>query len=528
MSLSVLGTATIKPHLEPTEYPQIDSTAINTEFQRSKNIEILNGLGIELGVSIIKEIGKRLIPDVRIAFNTGTKALDPYEGQLRTQGRTLLLEKVKEANVEALENSHLEDSEVEEWLNGHSNPELRDFVEDPLLFSQALQSYESEVCANVAQDNVQLLNHLRKIYSDEVVDQVCKLLPESNREQIDEGKLRLRDFFAAVRGKCETLHPKSSEIGELPEEAELRTFLETAQVSKYVPGSRGVFFITGTHNETPLTIVVKAAEKPAQEFFANTLYSQLHINTPKTKAIGRTCEKSTALKLKKVLEKSSLFKEKYPQKTPSMFLVMSCIPGTTVENWKASDILHKETTEPSKAVYDKALVDIGQIAAADFLLYYRDRLPTIGVGNLANLMIHQTEQDKCMGAVAIDQVASLYKDFKKFDVMQTDPIERIGGIVAKIMQNPSEISEEARSIFEYALPDSVKEHLDEEQALASIQKGIVLGLSKIAMLCTPELLEKLHANLPKSSNPRDVVDLDIHKEMLKTIRDAFFKSSQQV
>ncbi|MBS0651976.1 MAG: hypothetical protein JSR39_00445 [Verrucomicrobia bacterium] len=510
------------------ESPQV---AINLEtplsFEaaqvRNENLRVIDGLKAEFGSEVANEVWNKIKLEFRESCLNGTKSLTPYGENLNEQGHNILLEKVKAGNVEIIQQSPLPVSAIDEFLEQCDNSALKSYIEHPQSFSQAIQ-LEIAARNRIAQANAQLLVHLKNAYSTKVVDEVYNLIPESNRELLAQGKLSLSQYLPGIKKRCEALYQYTSAIGTLPQGEELQAFLRTAKVSKYVGASQGAFFIEGTHKEQPFTLVAKAAEKPAQEYFANTLYPKLHIPTPTTLAMGASRDKETALILKKVLERSTEFKEKYPKECPKMFLVMSCVPGCTLEDWKAADILEAEAQEPSAAIYDQVLFDIGQIAGADFLLYYRDRLPTIGIGNLANLMILKDANSKCVGAVAIDQVAYLSQDFKKYDLMQIDPLERIQEIVTTMMENPDEISAEARAIFKDALPESVKEHLDEQRALKAIQKGMMAGLSKVAILGTPELLKEVHQQLPKASNARDKVDLDMHKAMLGKIQGAVLTS----
>jgi uncharacterized protein YoaH (UPF0181 family) len=159
------------------------------------------------------------------------------------------------------------------------------------------------------------------------------------------------------------------------------------------------------------------------------------------------------------------------------------------------------------------------MAAGDFLLYYQDRLPTIGMGNLANVMILKNEQNKYIGAVAIDQPAYFSNTHSSITLLHLDPFKRIQEIVAKIVSSPEEISDSAGEIFFEAIPESVQKHLDQNKALESIQKGIVSGLSKV-MICSEDRLIAIHEALPAASDPRYPVDLSAHLKMLDTIKTA--------
>lgn len=510
------------------ELPQVPidlapSLSFEAAQVRNENLRVIDGLKAEFGSEVANEVWNKIKLEFRESCLNGTKSLAPYGENLNEQGHNILLEKVKAGNVEIIQQSTLPNSAIEEFLEQCDNSALKSYIQHPQSFSQAIQ-LEIAARNRIAQANAQLLVHLKNAYSPQVVDKVYSSINEQSRVELSQGKLSLSQYLPAIKKRCEALYQNTSAIGAVPQGAELQAFLRTAKVSKYVGASQGAFFIEGVHKEQPFTIVAKAAEKPAQEYFANTLYPKLHIPTPTTQAMGLTRDKETASILKNVLQRSTEFKEKYPESCPKMFLVMSCIPGCTLEDWKAADIVEAESQEPSAAIYDQVLFDIGQIAGADFLLYYRDRLPTIGVGNLANLMILKDANGKSVGAVAIDQVAYLSQDFKKYDLMQIDPLERIHGIVTTMMENPDEISAEARAIFEDALPESVRGRLDEKKALEAIQKGMIAGLSKVAILGTPELLEEVHQQLPKASNTRDKVDLDMHKAMLSKIQEAVLTS----
>lgn len=499
-----------------------DSIAFQAEGAlqvRNDNVRVIDGLKAEFGAAVARQVWERIAPNFRELFESGEKSLAPFEEQLKAQGHGILCDQVKERHVDLIQQSTLSIDTINEWLQHSDNNTLVSYAQQPQVFSQALQIVAEEARVRIeqemstAKENTRVLNLLKDAYSSEIVVQVYQLIPETKREELETGKISIKPYLSSIHAKCTELYQQTSTVGVLPEGEELRAFLRTAKVERFAGGYNGAFFITGIHNQQPFTIVVKAPDKPAQEFFANTLYPQLHIPTPVTQLMGLKRDKETAVALKKVLEESTLFKEKYPKKCPTSFLVMSCVPGCTLEKWKAADILDQQKEEPYDAIYDKVLFDIGQIAGTDFLLYYRDRLPTIGMGNLANLMILKDEQEKCIGAVAIDQVAYLTQDFQQKDIMGTNPFERIEEIVTAMMQDPSAISKEAQAIFDSALPDDVKQHLDEQRALAAIQKGIIAGLSKVSLLGSPELLSELHQSLPKPANSRDGVDLGAHQMM---------------
>lgn len=500
---------------------------------RNQNIQVLDGIKAEFGAAVAKQVWERIAPNFRELFENGEKSLAPFEQKLKAQGHEILCDQVKERNIGLIQQSTVSIDTINKWLENSDNNTLVSYAQQPQVFSQALQIVAEEARVRIeqemstAKENTRVLDLLKNAYSNEIVVQVYQLIPETKREELEAGKISIKPYLASIQNKCAARYQQKSTVGVLPQGEELRTFLRTAKVERFAGGYNGAFFITGVHNEQPFTIVAKAPDKPAQEFFANTLYPQLHIATPTTQVMGAKRDKETAVVLKKVLERSTLFKDKYPGKCPTSFLVMSCVPGCTLEKWKAADILDPQTQEPSDAIYDNVLFDIGQIAGTDFLLYYRDRLPTIGMGNLANLIILKDEQEKCVGAVAIDQVAHLTQDFKEKDIMGIDPFKRIEGIVTTMMEDPTAISEEAQAIFDSALPDEVKEHLDAQRALAAIQKGIIAGLSKVSLLCTPEILSEVHQTLPQPANSRDGVDLEAHKMMLAKIKGCVLNRENQ-
>jgi hypothetical protein len=540
----------------------IDSSSLSsppelqTENFQERNAQVLNELKQEFGAEVTQRVWNRIDSGFRESFDAGSKDLASYKVRLRAQGQAIGREIAQENNdlLGELKNTYSDDI-VDQVYN--LIPEFkRELLEEGKLSLQNYRlSIENQCEKLVALQNSDLLKTLKNTYSNDIVNEVYALIPESKRESLEEGKLSLQKFLLKIEGKCQELSKSTIlelpevvigvsadgelpevtneelpevTIGVLPEGQALQTFLTTAKVTKYIGATQGAFFIAGSHIGSPLTIVAKAADKPRQEFFANTLYSRLRIKTPKTIVTGTTCERKTAKQLKKVLEKSAEFNKKYPKGScPKMFLVMSCIEGNTLANLQASDILDSETGKPYDEIYDQVLVDIGQIAAADYLLFYRDRLPTIGLANLDNFVIHKDPQGKCIGAVAIDQVASLNAGFKGNLMIGCDTLERIQEIITEIMSDTSRISEQARTIFG-ALPESVRQTLDEQKALEAIQKGLISGLFKVAELGTPELLDELYKNLPilpKQGYSRDGVDLQIHKQMLAKIKELVLKQS---
>jgi Actin-fragmin kinase, catalytic len=430
----------------------INSVKINTSFEQIclKEKDFTDGLIRDYGSDVLQALWNKMKPEMQQKFASGEEHLSDYGDGLKQKAQVLLAHKVKTQNDA-------------------------------------------------------LIHCFETVYSKEVFQRVYAAISESRRQKIENGELSLTDYIDVLRKKCET-DKASTFFGTLPSKEGLAEFFKSAKVVGYAEGAQGVFFVEGMVDGVKHKLVIKASDKPAQETFATELVSSMSIKTPAYHSIDS--DNPLFKDITKSLEKHDSFLETYKQQRPKQFTLMTYVSGITLENLKARDIAGTLKNHP-ELFYDKVLFGIGQIASADFLLYYQDRLPTIGGGNTANIMIHGTE------VVAIDQVASLSTKVK----MIQDPYKRMKEYVDPIVSKPEKISQAAKDIFEDALDESIQEVLDKDQALSAIQRGIVSGLARVAT-CSSEQLAEIHRSVPTSPYQRDVVDLEAYQKMLKTLHSS--------
>jgi len=489
---------------------------------QSKNKDIIDKLVSEYGLDTLKMVCEKIGSSMKQKLVKGEEQLSEHEAPLRKKCQSLLVAKVKAANPKTLERIGVSESVINQVLLERRASELQTLAETEE--SLGSQYTELEQCCKKREKNIKenriLIGHFEKAYSKEGFDEVYKTIPEGTRAQIEVGAICLMDYIDGLRKKCEAGRTKS-EIGTLPSKLELEEFFKGAKVVGYGEGYHGVFFVEGMFKGAKLKLVVKAGDKPAQEAFAAELASTLHIKTPTAHLIDAGKDEVTFTQVKKVLDKNSIFQEKCKEGAPRQFSIMTYVPGVTLEDLRAKDV-EASLRKNSDLFYDKVLFEIGQMAALDLLLYYQDRLPTIGMGNLANVMVLKDEENQCIGAVGIDQVASLslQESPKTTFIEQADPFKKVKTIAKEVASKPGEVSQSAKDIFD-ALDESVKEALDENRALQSIQKGIVSGLSKIAT-CSQKKLTEIHGTLPSSPYKKDQVDLSAYKKMLETIHTCLY------
>lgn len=105
--------------------------------------------------------------------------------------------------------------------------------------------------------------------------------------------------------------------------------------------------------------------------------------------------------------------------------------------------------------------------------------------------------------------------------MGINAYDRVSAIVTTIAKDPKEISQMAQDIFDEALPETVRDQLNKERALQSLQKGIVAGFHQIASKDKHVL--RAQYTCPATSS-RDTVDLEAHEQMLAAIQKSFTES----
>ncbi len=506
---------------------------VNCSFEQiqAKHRGLIDSLIRDYSLDVLKIMWEKISLSMKQKFMLGEESLPEHEAAIRKKSQDILaakvelVAKVKALNPKTLGKIGSSEDVINQLLVQRSASELQTLaLKEESLASEyetlltGCKEYEKNT--KNAKENRALINHFETAYSKEVFEEVYQAIPAERREAIEKGTMSLVPYIDNLRKKCEAKRA-TSQVGTIPSKRDLEEFFKKAKVIGYGEGYHGVFFVEGILNGTKQKLVVKASDKPAQETFATELVSSLHVKTPASCLIDAEKDAELFKGIKKTVEKNSEFQDKYEGLTPKQFTVMTYIPGVTLEKLKASDIESSIRDNPDQ-LYDKVLFEIGQIAAADLLLYYQDRLPVIGGGNLANIMILKNEEGQCVGAVGIDQVASLTtKETAKSSVFKvsSDPFKRVQSLVGKIVAATEEVSQAAKDIFEDALADSVKESLDEDRALQAIQKGIVSGLSKI-VTCSEKRLSEIHESLPSSSYKGDQVDLLAYKTMLETIHSS--------
>lgn len=492
------------------------------KVQAEANLNVIEKLKLEFGASVAKEVWNKILPHLQEQYLQGTESLEPHEQRLKREGLKILLTHLKERCSEALERGTIPQALIHRWLLSQNPQQIRSFIRNEELFSEALAQQEKKYCQDVAKKNLKLIEHFKRVYSQEVVDAVYGSISIDRRSGLEKGTTDLVKFVHSFRSKCGELANLSETIGILPEGKELIDFFKTAKIEAYREGAQGVYFVAGHFKQVPLTVVVKVSDNPRQEGFATQLLAGLSIKTPSIHILDCQREPEAGQLINQALQHFPQYQERYGSTDQNQVVLMGCVPGMTLERFGELPISQEEEALPS--LNEQVFLDIGQIAAADLLLYQRDRLPMIGMSNPGNLMIVLDEQKRVIGSAAIDQSANLSRDLEKRDHFSCDPFDRVRQVVSEIMKDRDQISSGIQAIYEDLFSESLKARLNEKDVLQALQKGVLLGLSKI-MTCSPQLLEKLYESLPQTENEADRVDLEAYQQMLRLLQEVVLDQS---
>lgn len=532
------------------------------EILCSQNPGVLDSLVAEYGSSVINDTWNKIRPDIQEKFIQGEISLSDHLEEIKDRAFKILVRAVKTLNEDDFKGVPVK--VLESVLGSKTASELQALIPNTPELDKCKQEL---ALAKVAYENKALLRHFARAYSKEIVVAAYESLFADHGDGIKNGTFRLEGYIDDLRKKCDEISSFKAKVGELPPKEELLEFFKTARVTKCIERSGSIFFVEGMHKGQVLQLVIKDSVVPAKESFGTHVVTSVGVRTPDTQIVNAKDEKDLLNEIRKCLMNDKKGKKYLEKRNIQKLTVMTYVPGITLEVLSAKDI-QTTSAKDLDLIYDRMLFEIGQIASADFLLYYRDRLSTIGMGNLENLMILQDEVGACIGAVGIDQVASLSNGATSMDVLMgigEERYEKIYDMVLEIAADPGAISKPARDIYENSFSESVKELLDETKALEAIQRGLVSGLARV-ITCSEESLTALHMALPIenrvvarapivldgplalqpgspftrllnrneygfgaltsssiSHSSRDAVDLEAHLQMLRTIRSALLQ-----
>lgn len=482
-----------------------------------ENKATVNRLIAQYGKQLILNVWNQIPEQLRNQLQQGKISFDPYIESVEKKCVQSLVQQVMSMNQRTISTLHLSEAVAACCLSDYSIAELRAMA----LTEEAIQPRLEEIrhrgnqFSQIARQNNQLLKQLKRAFSQEIVEQAVSRLSPTRRGQIEQGIVALEDYLGSFRAACESIENRPSPPFLTREE--LAVFFHDAKLVGSKEAYNGVAFFEGIHNGNPLRLVVKCPEKIAQETFGSLLVDALKCRTPAFAIID-----SSEPALFESVSKAAHLKEN----RSSQLLIMEYLPGSNLEELTLAELRPTLDAKP-ELFYDVVLVGLGEIAAVDLLLYYQDRFPILGMGNLANAMIVKSKEEFYSEAAAIDQVAYLSsKQTEMQRLLQVDPFKRIAGIVGEIAENPERISQEAIDLFELGFSEEIQYALDRPRALASLQKGLVNGLAKTGTM-SEEKLAELHAKTPISLNPVDQVDLPAYQKMARTILSTVLLQASQ-
>ncbi len=481
-----------------------------------ENRQILRNLSSQFGREIVQNIWGKLSEERQGSILEGRISLKAHEDAFVKKCSKLLIDRVLSTKQEALSQLHVSKSAIQQHFSNYSVEELRSMTESPELSDADIQTIQkqSEDVGTIAFQNKELLATLAESYSQSIVDKVLAKLSASKRQQVEEGSLNLSDHLDSFKEACEKIASPKQWMSD----SDLSAFFRTGKVVERKSGYNGVLIVEGTYQGKTLKLVIKCPEKIAQETFGSKVMETLNIRSPSFQ-VASSQENGVFEAAIELFERDGnvAAEERQHYEQAGYMFIMEYLSGDTLEDLDAQTVQTTLATDPD-AMYDKVLFEIGEIAAADLLLYYKDRLPLLGMGNLANAMILKSEEGTYHKSAAIDQVAYLSTTQTGLEqAMGICPFQRIQSLVEEIIASPQEISAPAQDLFTSALSDDVQSLLDQNRAESALQKGLESGLVKI--LNTQEAsLTDIHLALPESSNARDQVDLPAYQKMLHLIQ----------
>ena len=498
-----------------TVISEVSGLAASETQYKIENKQMLAELISKFGKDIILETWSMLSSDKQKDILSGRVSLKTHEEVLVKKCTNLLVNQVLSAKQSALSQLDAPASVVKHHFSSYSIEQLKQMAEISELSvsdAEALQQ-KSQFARTTVSQNKQLIVQLERTYTKSVVREVLSKLPPSRREQLNNGTLSLQDHLEAFESACaKVISYKNFGMSE----PELLAFFENAKVIERKSGYNGVIIVEGLHKDQLLKLVIKCPEKIAQETFGSKVMESFQIRSPSffIAAADSDVFEGVMAMFQSSGKVSSEELDHY--RNAGHMSIMEYLYGDTLEGIDLATVQATIAADPD-VMYDKVLFELGEIAAADLLLYYKDRFPILGMGNLANAMILKSENTYVKSA-AIDQVAYLTSKPTIFEAMMgINPSERVEGHVREILDSSPHASKMAVDLLDLSFPESVKEVLDKDRAEAALQLGIQSGFKKLLTI-DQETLRDLHSTLPLSSNPLDRVDLLAYQNMLQLIQ----------
>lgn len=503
---------------------------------KTRNLEVLQGLKDTFGGKVFAEIWNRFSAEDQEKFLSGKEDLDAYREDFSLKAHQaqhgIYVESVMAKYPDCVESlkSDFPEAIVRIVFQKMSDPILESFLKEedsPRLYMEELRAKARQIQGTIER-NKGILGELEEEFSPDIVHNVIREFSSQERKQVREGSLSLERHRHKLEERCQfharaqfdtTILPSLTTIGRIPSEMELESFFRSAVLVDFKSAAQGAFFFEGKIGDDPISLVVKIPDKARQETFGTHVLSLAGIKTPSFTNIPMSSPITEgiahAVRTSRNREAVRAFK---PDEASSL-TIMTYIPGTTLEDLKTEEIARASSAHERAAV--RLLEEIGEVGGADFLLFYRDRLPIMSGGNKENLMILRDEESLPVSAVAIDQPAYFSSNDFACRMLGIDPIEFLRSKITDIFlegeEGPSTV---ATSLWEN-LP-VFHDLMSEEEGIATLQRGLQRGLRKVAGL-SHEQIDLIYANLPPGSSERDRVDRNIYHTLLEKIQTSLPK-----
>jgi hypothetical protein len=516
---------------------------------REGNTRLIQELKAEFGHEIIEKVWERVHPERQAALLEGKEDLLEYSDSFRQKAIDVqhahFVEGVIQKYPECFDRLKTEFSEpvAKKTFRLISTTVLLQFLSEetsPAVHMDAIRE-KARRLHTVVEYNKHVIGELESKFSKEIVRLAVSEFSSAQIIQIREGSLRLDP--SELTARCETIShkvfetsisPKFTTLGQVPNESDLCEFFATARLVKFCPATQGAFFFEGTLKGSPLTLVVKVPEKIRQETFGTQVLSLAGIKTPDLKNISMGSPIADLITQSIAASRNREAIRAFHPDAGSTLSIMTFIEGKTLESVQQQDVRATLERDPSSVA--RLLHEIGEVGGADFLLFYRDRLPILSPGNMENLMVSISD-GMLRSAIAIDQPAYFSSNDFFCRFMGFDPHAILRSRIEDIFSDKDPTAVQTPAVRDTdsdsedddeTAPISTAEMLweslvcfhglvEKEEGIRHLQAGLRSGLSKITAL-TPEQLRIIFLNLLPQVEERDTLDLEAHLAVLHTIK----------
>ena len=303
--------------------------------------------------------------------------------------------------------------------------------------------------------------------------------------------------------------------GELPNLEALGQFFKDAKITKYFFGLQGAFFFT----VDDVNYVVKPVVNPKGEIFANYFFLYGGIKTPDSTIVPIKSGVGRAI-TKKIEEYKEKKKPSIEIPDTKFYMIMTEIIGVALD--KITPGILDYTIKEDPESLEQILLDVGHIGAYDLFIYFQDRLSLLGPVNYDNIML-LVSGNQFAGAAAIDQEAKLKDAAPENEMMYFDPFATVEMVIGEIVEHGERISRGSISIW-LGFIECIHERVEQNRALALIQKGLMKGIREIAGLHEDDL-KLIFDETTKAFNVKsEEVDLSAYQKMLAVFQQVLFSS----